>query len=411
MGVSYTKGSSSLHVAGSTPTGGRLSWKSRGGHGRKHDVLLELHLNKVRFSYEVYPSTTEQVSRQVLMITEVLILDRLDASQMKKFLYLPTFGVRSPQCSNHQVIVKLLAVRPDPDLRREESSLFISSLPVRLNIDQDTLLHAIKFLSETSGSKDSNRAVPTNTQLRVHQDPIMTTNFDKAADDLQARKLVSENFSILMNEEEKSTNEPTEDTSEPGPEASSPIYFRHIIFCPEVSIRIDYNGKRVEMSHGPLPGLLMGLAQLQCSEIRLKKINYRHGILGVDRLIDFLVQEWLKDIKKHQLPKILGGVGPMYSMVQLCKFTNPVWRCILLQYLKFSISSPRHHRLDSDAHRAISERRSNCSRHSAWCSELLSSHCVGGFGNHIASHLFASGESIIVASLMFANENFSTVDG
>lgn len=46
--------------------------------------------------------------------------------------------------------------------------------------------------------------------------------------------------------------------------------------------------------------------------------NCRHGILGVDRLFNFLLQEWLQDIKKKQLPKILGGVGPMYSLVQLC---------------------------------------------------------------------------------------------
>jgi hypothetical protein len=59
--------------------------------------------------------------------------------------------------------------------------------------------------------------------------------------------------------------------------SSSPIYFRQIIFAPEVPIRLDYRGKRVDMTHGPLAGLLMGLAQLNCSEIRLKQIYHRHG--------------------------------------------------------------------------------------------------------------------------------------
>lgn len=64
----------------------------------------------------------------------------------------------------------------------------------------------------------------------------------------------------------------------------------------------------------------MGLGQLQCSQIVLKRISFRHGILGIDKLLRFLIQEWLQDIKKRQLPKILGGVGPMYSFIQLCKF-------------------------------------------------------------------------------------------
>lgn len=67
-------------------------------------------------------------------------------------------------------------------------------------------------------------------------------------------------------------------------------------------------------------GLLMGLGQLQCSEICLKRISYRNGILGTDKLATHLIHEWLQDIKKRQLPKILGGVGPMYSLLQLGMF-------------------------------------------------------------------------------------------
>lgn len=92
------------------------------------------------------------------------------------------------------------------------------------------------------------------------------------------------------------------------------------MFSPEVPIRLDYQGKRVDLTHGPLAGLLMGLGQLNCSELRLKKLTYRHGILGIDRLIKWALQEWLGDIKRHQLPGLLGGVGPMHSLVQLCEY-------------------------------------------------------------------------------------------
>ena len=40
-------------------------------------------------------------------------------------------------------------------------------------------------------------------------------------------------------------------------------------------------------------------------------------LLGVDRVVAFALSEWLQDIKKTQLPSLLGGVGPLYSLVQL----------------------------------------------------------------------------------------------
>jgi hypothetical protein len=69
----------------------------------------------------------------------------------------------------------------------------------------------------------------------------------------------------------------SKDPSIDSSKSSAPVYFRQVIFAPEVPIRLDYRGKRVDMTHGPLAGLLMGLAQLNCSEIRLKQIHHRHG--------------------------------------------------------------------------------------------------------------------------------------
>lgn len=318
MGVSYTKGSPSLNIGGSS-SHNKLTWKTRGGYGRKHDVLMEIHLNKVRFSHETYPTTTEQASRQVLVITEIEIRDKLAISNINKFLYHPTVGFRTRQGNNHMVVVKALHLRPDRALKTQECCLRISLLPIRLNIDQDSLLFMINFFNELSGESDVNESKASQAVAKVHQPPVMMVELPEAAQELQARKMVSENLSLLLNDESKGSKE-TENKSEQTQPDSSPIFFRQVIFSPDVPIRLDYQGKRVELSHGPLAGLLMGLGQLQCSEIRLKKIYNRQGILGVDRLINFLLHEWLQDIKKRQLPKILGGVGPMYSLVQLCKF-------------------------------------------------------------------------------------------
>lgn len=73
------------------------------------------------------------------------------------------------------------------------------------------------------------------------------------------------------------------------------------------------------MSHGPIMGLIMGLGQLNCSKIKLKKINYRRGLLGIDRVLHHLIKEWLNHIKNRQLPSLLQGIGPMNSIVIFCK--------------------------------------------------------------------------------------------
>lgn len=326
-GVSYSKGSPAV-TFGPTPAH-KLTWKSRGGLERKHDVMMEVQINKVKFSHEVYPPNAEQASRQVLLITELEIWDRLAISDIKKFLYQSSVGQRPSKGNNHMIVIKALHLRPNPVLPAQECCLRISILPIRLNIDQDSLLFLVNFFNQLGGGGDLSEPATANqyqqpssrpTQSSVtpsHQPPVMMVELPDAAQELHARKLVSENLMLLIEEDEKNKDHNAQDTDTEMGDEAPPIYFRNVIFGPDVPIRIDYHGKRVELSHGPLAGLLMGLGQLQCSEIKLKKISYRHGILGVDRLLNFLLQEWLQDIKKKQLPKILGGVGPMYSLVQL----------------------------------------------------------------------------------------------
>lgn len=60
-------------------------------------------------------------------------------------------------------------------------------------------------------------------------------------------------------------------------ESKAPVYIRQFVFSPDVTIRLDYEGRHIDLSQGSLAGLLMGLAQLNCSEITLKRIVHKHG--------------------------------------------------------------------------------------------------------------------------------------
>lgn len=106
------------------------------------------------------------------------------------------------------------------------------------------------------------------------------------------------------------------------------------MFSPEVTVRIDYTAKYVDLSQGALAGLLVGLTSLNCSELTLKSIFYQQGILGFDKLLTLLVTEWLADIRQNQIPRLLGGVGPMYSVLQLFQGIKDLILLPLEQYHK-----------------------------------------------------------------------------
>jgi len=141
------------------------------------------------------------------------------------------------------------------------------------------------------------------------------------------------NLLIMLNDAEDSESTKSQSTAEEST-PTSPVFFRRFEFTPEVLIRLDYEGKHVDMKHGPLAGLLMGLAQLNCSELRLKRLSHRHGLLGIEKLLSYVMAEWLSDIKKNQLPSLLGGVGPMYSVVQLFQGIRDLFWLPIEQYQK-----------------------------------------------------------------------------
>ncbi|XP_065221759.1 autophagy-related protein 2 homolog A [Planococcus citri] len=296
-----------------------LSWQAQGGPNRQHDTLMELRLAKLKYQYEIYPKNTKQASRQVLLVQEVEIRDRMASSNINKFLYLYSSSARPKQSHANMVVIKATNIRPEANVHHyQECCLRVSLLPLRLNIDQDSLLFLINFFSEiTGGSKEEEVPPGGNSTPPKPPQPIMNIENVNVDDSSSLMVQVDEN---------QSSDVPTS--------SNSPIFIKSFIFSPDVPIRLDYEGKRVDMSHGPLAGLIMGLGQLNCSELKLKKLCNRQGILGIDKLITHVLTEWLQDIKKNQLPSILGGVGPMYSLVQLFQGIRDLFWLPIEQYQK-----------------------------------------------------------------------------
>ncbi|XP_044234329.1 autophagy-related protein 2 homolog A isoform X2 [Ursus arctos] len=307
----------------SGPNRPQNSWRTQGGSGRQHHVLMEIQLSKVSFQHEVYPAEPaagpaapsqeleeRPLSRQVFIVQELEVRDRLASSQINKFLYLHTSERLPRRAHSNMLTIKALHVAPTTNLGGPECCLRVSLMPLRLNVDQDALLFLKDFF--TSLVAGINPMVAAETSAEARPDPRVQPS------SLQEGQ--PEDAEVTGSREAAGGGHGS-------PAEQQPIYFREFRFTSEVPIWLDYHGKHVTMDQvGTFAGLLIGLAQLNCSELKLKRLCCRHGLLGVDKVLGYALNEWLQDIRKNQLPGLLGGVGPMHSVVQLFQgFRDLLW--------------------------------------------------------------------------------------
>ena len=310
--------------------------KLRGGPGRNNDLLIEVVISKLAAQHEVYTecdTTNAPVTRQILIVPSIEIRDRLSGSEINKLLHMYSSKTRPRQSSANMLHLKCLTIRPEPSSDLEETSLKVSLQPLRLNIDQDTLFFIIDFANTlmpancedpvkspspapSSDSKDSGQSIKFNSGMQAIQ--IEVPEGSEIFEDARS----SPPKSSPNEEEPRKETEPHSKSSTPGPNQSSgsssgSVYFKSFIFSPSVPIRIDYVGKYVDLTQGALTGILAGLAQLNCSELTLRQLELRQGILGLEKLLVTAANAWLTDIRSSQLPALLGGVGPMHAFLQM----------------------------------------------------------------------------------------------
>ncbi|XP_062051867.1 autophagy-related protein 2 homolog A isoform X3 [Lepus europaeus] len=308
----------------SGPNRPQNTWRTQGGSGRQHQVLMEIQLSKVSFQHEVYPAEPaagaaapgpeleeRPLSRQVFIVQELEVRDRLASSQINKFLYLHTSERMPRRAHSNMLTIKALHVAPTTAVGGPECCLRVSLMPLRLNVDQDALFFLKDFF--TSLAAGINPMVPGESSAEAHPETRVRPSSPQegqpeGVETAGAREAAAGGHSSPSAERQ-------------------PVYFREFRFTSEVPIWLDYHGKHVTVDQvGTFAGLLIGLAQLNCSELKLKRLCCRHGLLGVDKVLGYALNEWLQDIRKNQLPGLLGGVGPMHSVVQLFQgFRDLLW--------------------------------------------------------------------------------------
>lgn len=218
-------------------------WKTRGGSGRNLNVLMELQLDKVRFQHDVYPDNTKEASRQVLLISNIEMRDRLATSQINKFLYQYSSDAMPKQTHANMFSVRALHERPDTQITAQECSLKISLLPIRLNIDQDSLLFLISFFNDLGNlskqDHDNTSLTSSVTSLSgskqgtpTHHPVMCVVNDDEInANETTTTSInanIDQNLMILL-EDELTIKEfkPSAKVTTETQDLSQPVYFRY----------------------------------------------------------------------------------------------------------------------------------------------------------------------------------------
>ena len=321
-----------IHLPASSPTKAHNfsdGLKTKGGPGRNSSQMLEISLQKISLQHEIYPSSSTQSSRQIAIVKSFEIRDRLATSDINKLLHLYSNKMRPRQSNANMLCLKCVNLKPDFEHQAEESIINVSLQPLRINIDQDTLFFIVEFFSGLfPSSQNPAIAVAPSSQRRT-----AGIRYSPGAETVEIEPEAAQEMTEDYQEPEP-IEEPTRAVVPSKKSANQEIYIRSFMFTRDVPIRIDYSAKYVDLTQGALAGLLAGLTSLNCSELTLKKVKYQNGIVGVDRLLSLLVTEWLADIRQNQVPNILGGVGPMYSVLQLVQGIKDLFLLPIEQYQK-----------------------------------------------------------------------------
>ncbi|KAH7889362.1 hypothetical protein F5I97DRAFT_1940745 [Phlebopus sp. FC_14] len=255
-----------LHPASPGRSPGQPAPPSSRLHGkrlkRSKGPSIEIRLSGLDAEVDRYRPGETLISRTLILVKDLEILDHIKTSTWKKFLTSLQSDSRGNirETDSSMARVELLSVRPSPSHPAEEARLRAKILPLRLYVDQD----ALDFFKKFFAFKDPDS-------------PAVT--------------------------EESDSKEAT--------------YFQHAEVFP-VDIKLDYKPRRVDyraLREGRTIEL-MNFFHFDGAEMTLRHLTL-HGITGWPRFFDTLNDLWTPDVKATQLVDVISGVSPIRSMVNV----------------------------------------------------------------------------------------------
>ncbi|TDL27313.1 hypothetical protein BD410DRAFT_762110 [Rickenella mellea] len=227
--------------------------------GRARAPSVEFCLFGLTAEFDQYRPENLDVSRTLVTIRDIEILDHIRTSTWSKFLTELRSDSRGNvrETDSNMVRMELRNLHPAPHHPEQEARLKAKILPLRLFVDQDALDFMKKFFS----FKDA-------------------------------------------------------DADPPAPPENE-LYFQHVEVFP-VDIKLDYKPRRVDykaLRYGKTIEL-MNFFHFDGAEMTLRHIALK-GITGWARLGDTLNDLWTPDVKANQLADVISGVAPIRSVVNV----------------------------------------------------------------------------------------------
>ncbi len=219
------------------------TFKTAGGAKRQYDTCVLLHLSKVKTLFENFDTNFPISWRFLFLVQDIEIVDRVSVSKIHKVLYEHSSESIPRRKHANMISIKATAIR-NSDENSEESDLKISVKPLRVNIDQDTLLFLVEFFSTviaTISSEESENSLNTiphnqiNNNLPTYDEVVPFDDTESnISDATQETTVTNSSSSTLRNATNFSSSN------------SNKVFFKSFSFSPDVPIRLDYNGKHVD---------------------------------------------------------------------------------------------------------------------------------------------------------------------
>ena len=219
--------------------GATNSFKCMGGLKRQTDTCVLICLNKVKTLFEKFEPDFTLSWRFLFMVQDLEIIDRVIASKIKKMLY--EYCSESMPRRKHTNMISVRATTHRNADNKEESELKIAIKPLRVNIDQDTLLFLGQFFSSVISTMSSETESALNSMVANSPVTNNVPTFEETVSSDDAMSNVSE-----ISENTTTTTTTTTSTNRKGSDSMNKVFFRLFVFAPDVPIRLDYHGKHVD---------------------------------------------------------------------------------------------------------------------------------------------------------------------
>ncbi|ORY64949.1 uncharacterized protein BCR38DRAFT_484422 [Pseudomassariella vexata] len=250
----------SIATTAMTATPGRVGGKRpkprlRLNRSKRHKITFEL--KGINMDLVTFPAGSGETQSSIdVRIKDLDVFDHVPTSTWKKFAtYDQDAGER--EMGTSMILLELLQVKPVAELAASELVLKVTTLPLRLHVDQD----ALDFITRFFEFKDASAKPPTS-------------------------------------------------------EADVPFIQRAEVNS--IPVKLDFKPKRVDYA-GLRSGHtteFMNFLILDESRLVLRH-TIVYGVKGFDRLGKMLNDIWMPDVQRNQLPGVLAGLAPVRSLVNV----------------------------------------------------------------------------------------------